>query len=228
MSGRRLPVGLGPAVSSAAWAARGRRAVGIVGAGAVVGGAVAASVAQRAGPTADLVSSLGVKGQRLAKVFRVGEGVAAAASIALGGSVAAAARRPLPTTPGWPPLASPAPPRRARGAALAAAGCLLAVAAVPAPLAARSRRPTGLASPAGTGYTSPPPSACSTCGPWPPTPDPHTAVRQPRPADPLTVTPHHPATAMLQRTMEAAAALLTWQPTPPATSPNRPRPAPTP
>ncbi|HEV2761327.1 MAG TPA: hypothetical protein VGV86_17340 [Acidimicrobiales bacterium] len=207
-------------------AASQERTVAVVGALGVLGGGVVASVAQRAGPTADFVSILGVPGRRMAWAFRAGQGVAAAASIRLGGAaVIAAATRGRSATTGdgrrrWRDVVRSEP----RGAAALAAGCLLALlAAVPCSEAC----PIPLVE--GTGMALRDwvhvPAAVACFYLWPVAA--HGTARRLLVANlvvlsPFTLTdPHGSANAVLQRTMVtlAAAALVCWQPTGPASAP---------
>ena len=200
-------------------AASQERTVAVVGALSVLGGGVVASVAQRAGPTADFVSILGVPGRRMAWAFRAGQGVAAAAAVRLGGAAVTA------TTTGdgrrrWRDVVKSEP----RGAAALAAGCLLALlAAVPCSEAC----PIPLVE--GTGMALRDwvhvPAAVACFYLWPVAA--HGATRRLLVANlvvlsPFTLTdPHGSANAVLQRTMVtlAAAALVCWQPTGPASAP---------
>lgn len=195
----------------------------MVGALGVLGGGVAASVAQRAGPTADFVSILGVRGRRMAWAFRAGQGMAAAASIRLGGAavIAAAARGRSAAAEDGRRLWSEAVKIEPRGAATLAAGCLLALIAA---LPCSETCPIPLIE--GTGMALRDwvhvPAAVACFYLWPMAA--HGWTRRLLVANlvvlsPFTLAdPHGSANAVLQRTMVtlAASALLGWQPTCPA------------
>lgn len=219
-----------------------RRAVAVTGAGAVIGAAAAASVAQRTSPASNFISELGVPGRPLAWMFRTGEAAAALACVHVGLTSIRSSRRasrqdgPDPVAEGKP--ACTAHVRRSqdrltgavaraaggelRGLALTAAGGSLLVAAM-FPSAPGSLVPLR----DGTVPTREwmhVPAATAAFYLWPMAADGRLrallVVNLLLLAPPTMVDPHGPAAAVLQRTMAvlAAAALASWTPTSPATA----------
>ena len=184
--------------------------------------AVAASVAQRKPPTSSYISELSVPGEPLASVFRTGVAVAGATSAWLGISAVIEARRGTSEAgEGGPPVRwRTAVVHQPRAAALAAAGAMLVLAgAFPSskgtPLPIRD----GLHVPLRSWVHVP--SALVSFWLWPVAAKgrwrPLLAANLALLAPSALISPHGPATAVLQRTMVAAAvgALACWSPNSP-------------